>query len=113
MTTILPQRRLVDPAYVTARPTVIFPFPHDVDVAPQLLVVTLAQAALAAAHRAIDTAHPVLALAAVPGKCPSLNDSEHLAMLILETGNQLANLLADYAAAVVEDNLDPEDDVPF
>jgi hypothetical protein len=34
-------------------------------------------------------------------------------MLILESGNQLANLLADYAAAVVEDNLDPEDDVPF
>ena len=113
MTAILPQRRLVDPAYVTARPAVIFPFPHDVDVAPQLLVVTLAHAALAAAHRAIDSAHPVLALAAVPGKCPSLTDSEHLAMLILETGNHLANLLADYASAVVEDNLDPEDDVPF
>jgi glycine/D-amino acid oxidase-like deaminating enzyme len=113
MTAILPERRLVDPAFVTARPSLAFPFPHDVDVAPQLLVVTLAQAALAAAHRAIDSAHPVLALAAVPGKCPSLSDSEHYAMLILATGNELAKLLADYAAAVVRDNLELDDDSPF
>ena len=113
MTGVLPQRCLVDPTYVTARPSVALPFPHDVDVAPQLLVVALAQAALAAAHRAIDSAHPALALAAVPGNCPELTDSEHLAMLILEAGNQLANLLADYAAAVVQDNLEPDDDLPF
>jgi len=113
MTTILHERRLVDGTYVTARPSVSFPFAHDVDVAPHLLVVTLAQAALAAAHRAIDSAHPVLALAAVSGKCPPLTDSEHFAVLILETGNELAKLLADYAAAVVQDSLDRDDDLPF
>lgn len=32
--------------------SVMFPFPHDVDVAPQLLVLTLAQAALATTTRA-------------------------------------------------------------
>lgn len=113
MNRLLPQRPLVDPASRTARPAVIFPFPHDVDVAPQLLTVTVAQAALAAVHRAIDSAHPVLALTAVPGKCPSVTDSEHRAILVLEAANQLAQLLDDYANAVVEDNLDPEDDVPF
>ena len=113
MTAPLPERRLIDQASITARPSVVFPFPHDVDVAPQLLVVALARAALAALHRAIDSAHPVLSLAAVPGKCPSLTDSEHFAILILETGNQLAGLLTDYAAAVVVDNIDHEDELPF
>lgn len=113
MTAVLPERRLVDATYVTARPSVAFPFPHDVDVAPQLLVITLAQAALAATHRAIDSAHPSLTLAAVPGRCPALNDSEHFAMLVLHTGNQLANLLADYAAAVIHDNRENDDDDPF
>ena len=113
MSRLVPQRRLVDATYVTARPAVSFPFPHDVDVAPQLLTITVAQAALAAVHRAIDSAHPVLSLANVPGECPVLNDSEHRAMLVLDAGNQLANLLADYAVAVVEENRDPEDGVPF
>lgn len=113
MTKLLPQRPLVDPASRTARPDVIFPFPHDVDIAPQLLTVTVAQAALAAVHRALDSAHPVLALANVPGKCPSVTDSEHRALLVLDGANQLALLLDDYAAAVVEDNLDPEDHHPF
>lgn len=112
MTTILRSRRLVDATYATARPSIAFPFPHDVDLAPQLIAVTLAHAALAATHRAIDSAHPVLALANVPGECPSLTDSEHFAMLVLDAGNELAKRLSDYAAAVVQDNSDP-DDLPF
>ena len=113
MTKLLRHRPLVDPASRTARAAVIFPFPHDVDVAPQLLTVTVAQAALAALHRAVDSAHPVLALTAVQGKWPSVTDSEHRAILVLEAANQLALLLDDYASAVVEDNLDPEDNLPF
>lgn len=113
MTKLLPQRPLVDPASRTARPAVTFPFPHDVDVAPQLLTVTVAQAALAAVHRALDSAHPVLNLTTVPGQCPSVTDSEHYAILILQAAKELALLLDDYAAAVVVDNRDPEDDYPF
>ena len=112
MTTSQP-RRLMDGTYLTARTSISFPFPIDVDLAPQLIAVTLAQAALAATHRAIDSAHPVIALASVPGKCPQLSDSEHLALLVLETGNQLAILLADYAAAVIQHNLEADDDDPF
>ena len=106
-------RRLMDGTYLTARSSIPFPFPLDVDLAPQLIAVTLAQAALAATHRAIDSAHPVIALASARGKCPQLTDSEHFAILVLEAGNQLALLLADYAAAVVQDNLEPDDDNPF
>lgn len=112
MTVGFTERDMIDAAYLTARPSVTFPLPHDVDVAPQLLALTLLQAALAAAHRAIDSAHPVLALAAVPGECPALSDSEHLALLILEIGNQLASLVADYTATVVRENLEGED-LPF
>lgn len=111
----LQPRRLMDGTYLTARSSIPFPFPLDVDLAPQLIAVTLAQAALAATHRAIDSAHPVLALASVPGKRPELTDSEHLALLVLDAGNHLAILLADYAAAVVQDNLEADDldDDPF
>jgi len=113
MTTLMASRRLVDSNYATARPSIAFPFPHDVDLAPQLIAVTLSQAALAAMHRAIDSAHPVLSRANVPGQCPTLSDSEHYAMLVLEAGNELANRLADYAAAVLQENADPDDDLPF
>ena len=112
MTVVLPERRLLEPTYTTALPSVPFPFPHDVDLAPHLLVVTLAQTALAAAHRALDSAHPVLALAATGHDPPVLTDSEHLAVLVIEAGNHLANLLAAYAATVVQDHLALDED-PF
>ena len=110
---VLGSRPLVDPAYRTARPSIPLPLPHEVDLAPQLIAVTLALAALAAAHRAIDSAHPILAYASAPGKDPILTDTEHLAMRVLDAGNLLANLLADYALAVVNDNLHIDDDPPF
>lgn len=108
----LPERDLIGAAYITARSSVAFPFPHDVDVAPQLLVLTLLQATLAAAHRALDSAHPVLALTSAPGENPALSDSEHLAILVLEAGNQLATLLSEYAVTVVRETLD-DDNLPF
>jgi hypothetical protein len=113
MTASLRSRRLGEGSYLTARSSVPFPFPLDIDLAPQLIAVTLAQAALVATHRAIDSAHPALALSTVPGECPNLTDSEHLAVLVLEAGNQLALLLADYASAVVQYNLEANDDDPF
>lgn len=107
-------RKLIDSTYATACPCITFPLPHDVDLAPQLIAVTLAQAALAATHRAIDSAHPVLALTARLDLNPNLTDSEHFATLVLHVGNQLAAILSDYAAAVVRDNRDSNDDAfPF
>lgn len=87
----------------TIRTTVRLPFPHDVDVAPQLVAVSLAQAAVAATHRALDSAHPALGLwlRAEPG--PALTDCEYLAALVLHAADHLAALLRDYEAAIVLD----------
>ena len=98
----------------TVRSTIALPFPHDVDVAPQLVAVSLAQAALAAAHRALGCAHPVLGIPPRPSWDPSLTDTEHLAALVLAAAADVAALLADYEAAVVRDNGDhPELQSPF
>ena len=107
-------RKLIHPTSATARASIPFPFPHDVDLAPQLIAVTLAQAALAAIHRAVDSAHPVLAFASRLDQPPDLTDSEHFAVLVLHVGNQLAGILSDYAAAVVQDIRDlDQDSLPF
>lgn len=114
MRPIATARRLVDPHYATARSTVSLPLPLDVDLAPQLLVVALAQTALAATHRALDSAHPILGATSRLTEQPSLTDSEHFAILVMHAGSQLAELLSEYAAAVVQDNIDPDDDAsPF
>jgi hypothetical protein len=102
-------RRLVDPDYATARPSIPLPLPLDVDLAPQLLVVALVQAALAAAHRAFDSAHPVLATTSRLTEQPNLTDSEHFAVLAMHAGSQLAELLSEYATCVIRDNIDPDD----
>jgi len=88
------------------------PFPHDVDVAPQLVVLSLAQSALAATHRALDSAHPVLGIPPRQNWDPSLTDTECLAVLILHASDQLLMLLRDYEAAVVHDN-GAHDDLQF
>lgn len=113
MRSIANTRRLVVPHYATARSTIPLPLPIDVDLAPQLLVVALAQAALAATHRALDSAHPVIATTARLTEQPSLTDCEHFAILVMHAGSQLAELLSEYAAAIVQDNIDPDDDSPF
>jgi hypothetical protein len=92
------------PACSLARSSIALPFPHDVDVAPQLVVISLAQSALAATHRALDSAHPVLGIPPRANWDPQLTDTEYLAVLILHASDQLSTLLRDYEAAVVHDN---------
>ncbi len=107
-------RRLLHPDYETARSSVALPSPCDVDLAPQLLVVALAQAALAATHRALDRAHPILALTSRLTEQPTLSDAEELTILAMHAASQLARLLAEYAAAIRRQNTDPDDDeFPF
>jgi hypothetical protein len=107
-------RRLVDSHYATARSAISMPAPLDVDLAPQLLAITLTQAALAASHRALDSAHPILGATSRLTELPNLTDSEHFAILVMHAGSQLAELLSEYAAAVVQENIDPDhDSSPF
>jgi hypothetical protein len=103
-------RRIVDPDYATARTNISLPSPLDIDLAPQLLTIALAQAALAATHRALDSAHPILAVTSRLTEQPTLADSEHFAILVLHAGSQLALLLTEYANAVVQENIDPDDE---
>lgn len=43
-----------------------------------------------------------------------LTDFEHFAVLVMHAGNQLADRLSDYGAAVVRDNVELDDDsTPF
>jgi hypothetical protein len=91
------------------RSSLTLPFPHHIDVAPQLVAVYLAQAALAAAHRALDSAHPILGIAPRPDWDPYLTDTEFLAALVRATAAHLAALLRDYDAAVVRDLGDREE----
>ena len=108
MTTTTRARLLIDPDSKTAAASI----PLDVALAPQLLVIALSQAALAATHRALDTAHPFLASTSRHRIPPHLTDGEHYATLVLHLGGQLADALADYAAATIQENLDPDDE-PF
>lgn len=81
---------------------------RDIDAAPHLVTVALAQAAIAATYCTLDAAHPILALAARPGGAlRELTDAEHFAALILLVSNQLTELLDDYAACY---ELEPETD---
>ena len=100
----------------TARQTIHYPDPHDVDEAPQLLVVALADAALLAVERALDSAHPILASTKrLDGPPPLLITTEHVAVQILDAAEQLAALLRDYTDAVRFDleDLDDEQLDPF
>ncbi len=75
------------------------PAAHLVDVAPQLVVVGLAEAALVAVARALDVAHP--ALGTIPGRDPlSQAGAESLAAQILDIAARCVDLLHDYAVAI-------------
>jgi hypothetical protein len=96
-----------------ARKTLPYPTADDVDAAPQLLVVTLAHAALLAVDRALDAAHPILAhTKRLDRPPPPLISTEHLAVQVLDLAADLAELLRDYAEAVRID-LDDIDDDPL
>ena len=106
-------RRLVDPRYATARSTVALPLPLEVDLAPQLLVIALAQTALAASHRALESAHPILGTTPRQTSFPAVTDCEHFAILVMHAASQLAEPFSEYSAAVIQENIDSDDDSPF
>lgn len=95
-------------------------FPHETDVAPQLVVVALAHAALEALDRALETAHPGLdaatqwtsnlELAAVAHR---LSPPERRALSVVRAAVRLAARLDDYDAAVVRHNAARDDAFPF
>lgn len=98
----------------STRRTLRYPDLHDLDEAPQLLVVALADAALLAVERALDSAHPILAATKrLDRPPPLLITTEHLAVQILDAAEQLALLLRDYAGAVRFDLEDLHDDDPI
>lgn len=87
------------------------PITHDLDRSPQLVTVATAQAVLAAIQLTLDRAHPILAIPRsrdAPG--PELSDAEHFAQLAVLAAEDLAERLADYAAALERDHDDP---LPF
>jgi len=94
------------------RPAIPYPDPDDVDAAPQLLVVALADAALRALDRSLDSAHPVLGADKRPGSNPPplLLTTERLAIELLDAVAQLGALLHDYADSVRLDLADLHDD---
>jgi hypothetical protein len=81
---------------MSTRSSLPCPSPDDVDLAPQLIVVALADAALLAVDRALDCAHPVLAAP----KRPFLITTERFAAHVLDLTAELADRLRDYADAV-------------
>ncbi len=95
-----------------SRQSIPCPTLDDVDSAPQLLVVALADAALLAVDRALDSAHPILAATSCSNRRPPpvLITTEHLAAQILDVAAELAGLLRDYADAVRVDFEDIDDD---
>jgi hypothetical protein len=97
-----------------ARPRIPYPAPDHVDAAPQTLVVAFADAALLAVERALDSAHPILAVTRHPdGQTRRLLSTERVAIQILEATAQLADLLREYLHSVcfeiadIDHDLDP------
>ena len=83
------------------RRAIPYPDPHHVDDAPQLLVVALADAALLAVERALDSAHPVLGATHVADRQPPLLlSTERIAVQVCEASAQLAALLREYLDSV-------------
>jgi hypothetical protein len=98
------------------RKTVPYPDPLEVDAAPQLLVVALADAALLAVERALDSAHPILAATQRTDRQPPLLlSTERVAIQVCEASAQLAALLREYLDSVRFDlqDLDCEVNDPF
>jgi len=92
-----------------------YPAPDDVDAAPQTLVVALADAALLAVERALDSAHPILAIARHPDRPTRLLlSTERVAIHVLDATALLADLLREYLDSVRFDLADFDDELdPF
>ena len=90
-----------------------YPSADDLDFAPQLLVVVLADAALLAVDRALDSAHPILAASKRTDRPPPpLISSERLATEVLDLSADLSARLRDYADSVRVEFEDIVDDSP-
>lgn len=105
--------------FALARSSVLMPSVDHVDAAPQLTAVALAEAALIAVDRALDSAHPILYQTTRLDRAPpDLDDTEHLAVQVVDAANHLADLLRNYAVSVHVDlancfgHDDPPDDDP-
>jgi len=100
---------------VNTRSRIPCPSADELDLAPQMIVVVLADAALLAIDRALDSAHPALAATRRFDRPPPwLLGSEHLAAEVLDLSAELAARLHDYADAlrieiddIDDDTLDP------
>ncbi len=97
-------------------PRIPYPAPDDVDAAPQTLVVAFADAALLAVERALDSAHPILAVVRRADRQPRLLlSTERLAVQVLDATEQLTALLREYLDSVRFDLADIDEDIadPF
>ncbi len=100
---------------MSRRRTIPYPSADDLDFAPQLLVVVLADDALLAVDLALDSAHPILAASKrIDRPSPPLISSERLATEVLDLSAELSARLRDYADSVriefediVNDSPDP------
>jgi hypothetical protein len=98
---------------VSRQRSIPYPSADDLDFAPQLLVVVLADAALLAVDRALDSAHPILAASKRTDRpTPPLISSERLATEILDLSVELSARLRDYADSVRVEFEDIVDDSP-
>jgi hypothetical protein len=98
---------------VNARRSIPCPSADELDLAPQMIVVVLADAALLAVDRALDSAHPLLAATRPPDRSlPWLPASERLAAQVLDLSADLAARLRDYADALRLEIDDLDDDYP-
>jgi hypothetical protein len=100
---------------VNTRRSIPCPSPDELDLVPQMIVVVLADAALLAVDRALDSAHPALAATRRFDRPPWMLGSEHLAAQVLDLSAELAARLQDYADALrVEiDDIDDDPRDPF
>lgn len=86
---------------MNSRTRIPCPSPDVLDLTPQMIVVVLADAALLAVERALDSAHPLLAVNnRFDRPAPWLLRSERLAAHVLDLSAELAACLHDYADAL-------------
>jgi len=96
---------------VSTRRSIPCPSVDELDLVPQMIVVVLADAALLAIDRALDSAHPALAATRRLDQPPPWPiASELLAAQVLDLSAQLAARLRDYADALRVDIEDIHDD---
>jgi len=96
---------------VNTRRSIPCPSANELDLVPQMIVVLLADAALLAVDRALDSAHPLLAATRrLERPAPWLLPSERVAAQVVDLSAELAARLRDYADALRVESQDIDDD---